>query len=319
MLRVGTIGAGGTGRAHTRCLANIPDVEIVGVADVDIQRAQALVDEHGGKAFEDYRDLLAQGLDAVHICTPPSAHEEPVLAAAEAGTHIFLEKPIALSLDAADRMLQACRDHNVQLQIGFVLHYFPAFKKVHDVFAAGEIGELVAVWISRFGWGPGKDGWIADPAISGGMTVEFAAHDLDWLRWVGGDVRTVYGKNYWARGYGIEDHVWALLTFDKGCGLIGASWAATIGRNDIGILGTEGAVIYDVRGDVRMKKVDGEEQVLQLEDIPDGFLAEDQDFIRCVASGQPVPNPGETGRAALELSLAIQESSRTGNVVELPL
>ena len=319
MLRVGTIGAGGTGRAHTACLAKIEDAQIVGIADVDLSRAKALVDQHGGKAFPDFRELLAQGLDAVHICTPPHLHEEEVIAAAEAGTHIFLEKPIALDLGAADRMLEACHAHKVQLQIGFVLHYFPAFKKVRDVFAAGEIGELVAVWISRMGWGPGKEGWIADPAMSGGMTVEFAAHDLDWLRWVGGEARTVYGKNYWARGYGIEDHIWALLTFEKGCGFIGDSWASTIGRNDIGVIGTQGAVICDVRGEVRMKKVEGDEQVLPLEDIPDGFLAEDTDFVRCVQSGQPVPNGGETGRAALELSLAIQESSRTGKVIELPM
>jgi len=107
-VRIGIIGCGQIARNHVAALRGIAGVHVIAVADIDPARALAFATDHGvAQSFDDVDEMLACGLDAVTVCTPHAAHEAGVLAAARHGVHVLCEKPIALSVDQADRMVAA--------------------------------------------------------------------------------------------------------------------------------------------------------------------------------------------------------------------
>ena len=123
MLRVGLVGAGVIGRPHLAALLQVQGIKVVGIADPVAPAAEALATQAGTTAYADYRQLLGK-VDAVWICTPTFLHAEQTVAFAEAGVHVFCEKPMALNLGAADRMIAAARQAKVQLMIGQVIREF---------------------------------------------------------------------------------------------------------------------------------------------------------------------------------------------------
>ena len=313
MIKLGVIGAGGMGGHHAGRLAEIDQAELVGIADIERAKAETLAAKHQVASYTDYHDLL-DIVDTVFICTPPFARTDIVVDAAQAGKHIFAEKPIALTLDEADRMLEATDKAGVKLMIGYVLHFVPTFKTLHDSFASGELGSLISCWTRRYmPWNPAGR-WYADQEKSGGITVDFFTHDLDWLRWVGGDVQAVYGKTAHINpDITAEDNVWTMLTFKEGVGVSGASWCASLSDNSIGVVGTKGSIIVDLVGKIRKKLAGGEEE----EVTPTECETIQAHFVRCVEQDLEPEITGYDGRAALEIARAIQESSRTGRVIEI--
>ena len=313
MTKIGIIGAGGMGGHHARTLDALENVEIVGVADVVEEKARTLADRHGAKWVTDFRDLLPE-VEAVFICTPPFARTDVVIGCAEAGKAIFAEKPIALDLDEADRMIEATERAGVPFMIGYVLRFTQPFQILHDTFVSGALGRLVSCWTRRYmPWNPAGR-WYGDQEKSGGVTVDFFSHDLDWLRWIGGDVQTVYGKTERINPeITADDNVWTFLTFEEGAGVAGASWAATLSDSSIGIVGTKGSMIVDRSGTIRRKLVGGEETEVTAE--PGESIQ--AHFVRCVEEGLQPQVTGHDARAVLEIALAIMASSRTGEIVKL--
>jgi len=260
---------------------------------------------------------LLRNSDAVYVCTPPSARLKETVAAARAGKHIFAEKPLCLTMTQARKIARAIEQAGVHFMVGYVLHYWPAFKAVRQTLASGELGGLQVCWCNRMGTGP-RGGWIEDPNQSGGMTVEFNSHDIDWLRWVGGEVREVYGKTLTIPGDGIERNVWAILTFDQGIGVLGSSWAAPIGWSVFGAIGSKGMVFCGQDGKVRKRLSGADETEVVPEPVENALLEEDRHFVHSLlANTKPTIGMAEA-LGALEVSLAIQKSSATGKPVRLP-
>jgi len=317
LLRIGFIGAGGIAHAHAQRLQKIEGVRLTSAMDVDAEKAAKFADTTGAATADSVAEVLEK-CDAVYICTPPFARLEQTVAAARAGKHLFLEKPICLTMAEARDIERAVKEAGVRCMVGYVLHYWPNFKAVHDVAVSGEIGDLQVCWCNRMGVGP-RGGWIEDPSKSGGMTVEFNSHDIDWLRWVGGEVREVYGKTLTIPGDGIERHVWAIMTFTQGIGVLGSSWAAPISWSAFGAIGSKGMVFCGPDGKVRKRLREGEEMEVPLEDIGDSMLAEDRHFVESVLADKEPEIDLRAGVRALEISLAIQQSSKSGKPVALPL
>ena len=317
MLEIGFIGAGGIANAHADCIAALEQCRVAAVIDVDGAKAEKLAEKSGGRVCGTVDEVIAKS-EAVFICTPPFARLEETLACARAGKHIFAEKPICLKIGEARAIARAVAEARVRFMVGYVLHYWPAFKAAHDVVAGGELGDLQVCWCNRMGVGP-RGGWIEDPSKSGGMTVEFNSHDIDWLRWVGGEVREVYGKTLTVPGDGIERNVWAVLTFEQGIGILGSSWAAPIGWSVFGAIGSQGMVFCGQDGTVRKRLSGGEETPVELEDIGNSMLAEDRHFVESVLAGKDPEIGMAAAVGALEVSLAIQKSSALSQPVRLPL
>jgi len=317
VLRIGFVGAGGIARAHAERLAKIDQAKITGVLDIDQARAQQLAKTHRAKACSSMRQLLRNS-DAVYVCTPPSARLREIISCARAGKHIFAEKPLCLTMTEARKIARAVEKAGVRFMVGYVLRYWPNFKAVRQTVASGELGQLQATWCNRMGLGP-RGGWIEDPTKSGGMTVEFNSHDIDWLRWVGGPVHQVYGKTRTIPGDGIERNVWAILTFEQGVGILGSSWSAPIGFSAFGAICSRGMVLCRPDGNVRKRLTGGEENEVALEPVQDSLLEEDRHFVESVLAAKPPVIGMAEAVGALEVSLAIQRSSASGKPVRLPL
>jgi myo-inositol 2-dehydrogenase/D-chiro-inositol 1-dehydrogenase len=315
-LRIGVVGCGGVAREHAGKLAELGNPPS-GWFDSDPSRARALAEQFGGRALPSL-DALVESSDAVIVATPPNSHAEQVVAAARAGRHIFCEKPLCLSLAEADSIGTALGRSRGAFMIGYVLRFFPAFRALHQVLASGELGGLVSISDRRISprnyW---ETAWLCDPAISGGMTVEYFTHDLDWVLWSGGMPRRVLGRTsreYEGPGSAIEDNVWAWLDFARGSAVAEASWTRPQAGSLQEIFGTAGTARSD--GGNSTVTSGGKTRAL---DTPgeDGYLAQMREFLACIREGR-APEPGFTaGRQALAVARAIQESSRTGHPVAL--
>src|SRR5688572_25893548 len=143
-LRFGIIGCGLIAANHVKALRGMGGVEVDAVADIDAERAQAFARRHGiAEAFTDLERMFAVGLDAVTVCTPHDAHAEGVLAAARHGVHVLCEKPIALSLDDAGRMVEATAQAGVLFGVLFQRRFWPAAQRIRRAIDDGRLGEPI--------------------------------------------------------------------------------------------------------------------------------------------------------------------------------
>lgn len=313
MLNVGIIGCGGIGTHHARVISELKDVALVGVADPIKEKADKLAQELSTTPFADYRDLIPY-VEAVMVCTPPYERADIVVDCALADVQIFVEKPLALDLGAADRIIEAAERCGVVLMVGYVLRFTHPFQILHETFASGRLGRLVNCWTRRYMPFDTSQRWYGDQSKSGGVELDFASHDVDWLRWIGGEVLEVMGRVDRIRpGSQVDEHVHALFFFEQGVGAVDASWAPGLSDSSIGIVGTKGSMIVD-RNNVIRQKIGGEEEVII---TPKKGETIQEHFVRCAANRRKPNITGHDARAALEIVLAIQESSRTGKSVKL--
>ncbi|EXX90242.1 oxidoreductase [Paenibacillus darwinianus] len=147
-IKVGIIGSGGIARAHAAAYKKLPFVEVTAVADVVPGKALEFVAAAGltdAAAFDSHTELLAEGLDAVSICTPNASHHRTTVDALRSGKHVLLEKPMAVSLDEALDMVQAQRETGRMLSIGFQPRYDPNMKRLQDIIRSGRLGDVYYV------------------------------------------------------------------------------------------------------------------------------------------------------------------------------
>jgi myo-inositol 2-dehydrogenase / D-chiro-inositol 1-dehydrogenase len=192
-LRFGVIGAGRIGKIHAENLATrIPGVEVAAIADVDLKAAQDLaVRLHVPVAVDDYHVLLSDPtIDVVAICSSTDTHASLVVEAAQAGKHIFCEKPIDHDLGKIDAALEAVEKAGVKLQIGFNRRFDPNFRKVRAMVAEGKIGEPQIIRITSRDPAPPPVSYVK---VSGGMFLDMTIHDFDMARYLSGsEVEEVY-------------------------------------------------------------------------------------------------------------------------------
>ncbi|GIF75867.1 Gfo/Idh/MocA family protein [Asanoa siamensis] len=198
-MRLGIVGCGKIARNHVRALRGIPGVEVAAVADVDVVRAAAFAREHGvPRAYGDVDDMLAGGLDAVTVCTPHGVHEANVLAAARHRTHVLCEKPVALTVAGARRMVAATSAAGVRFGVLFQRRFWPAAARIRAALDAGRLGTPIAGGVvARFNRDadyyaePWRGRWSTE---GGGVLMTQAIHHVDLLQWYMGPARRVIGR-----------------------------------------------------------------------------------------------------------------------------
>ena len=168
---------------------------LAAVADVAPEAAEKLAGKFDiPLTFERYEELLARPeVDAVLICTPTFLHEEIAIAAAKARKHIFCQKPMALTVEACQAIDRAARGAGVVLQAGFMVRFTPPFTDVKEAIVSGEIGDLIALRSSVFGWEPSAE-WFYDPLKGGGVLIDTIIHTLDLFRWYAGEVEVLFAS-----------------------------------------------------------------------------------------------------------------------------
>lgn len=227
-MRFGLIGAGAIGQLRAGALQQSDVCELVAVADLD--EARALAAAPTARYFADAAALIAsKDVEAVIISTPPLSHEQLAVAAASAGKHVLVEKPMAADPEACERMVAAARAAGTTLTVGYNHRYFEAVKLLRDVVRSGEIGTLshVRAYTGHSGLAEFKAEWMYDKKVmGGGALMDNGTHLIDLVRYIIGDPDEVVGlatKNVWKLG--VEDEGLALLRTPEGVtASIEASW-----------------------------------------------------------------------------------------------
>jgi myo-inositol 2-dehydrogenase/D-chiro-inositol 1-dehydrogenase len=330
-INIGLIGAGRIGRIHAESLAHrVPGAHLLAVADVVVEAAErCAADFHIPSVFKDPRQVLDDPeIEAVAICSSTDTHAPLIEQAAQAGKHIFCEKPIDYDLARIDRALHVVEKAGVKLQIGFNRRFDPSFKQARSMVAAGRVGKPHVVRItSRDPEAPP----VAYVKSSGGMFLDMTIHDFDMARYlIDGEVEEIYavgsvlvdpeiGKA------GDIDTAVAVLRFAGGAlGVIDNSRKAIYGYDQrIEVFGSEGgivvsnhtpnqAVLSDVNGVHSAKPL-----YFFLERYAESFIAEMREFVDCVRKDRAPSVSGADARLPVVMALAALRSCRENRPVRL--
>jgi len=330
-MKVAVIGVGSMGKNHARVYSELPEAELVAVADADQKLVAATAEKHGAHAYTDYREMLEKEKpDAVSIVVPTAMHEEVGLAALEAGAHVLMEKPIAATVEEGRRLIEKARAVKKQIMVGHIVRFNPAMQALKQKLADGDLGRIFQVFCRRAGPFPAR---IRDV----GVVVDLAPHDVDVMRFlIGAEPLRVYAETEQRIHTDHEDLVWGLLRFPDGVvGSLEINWLTPTKIREVLVLGERGLFrIDDLTQDLYFyenAQVNSElwPDLKTLKGVSEGHMiryaiqryeplkAELQSFLSAVKEGKPVPVSGEDGLEALRLALALVESGQKHQVIEV--
>lgn len=322
-VRIGFVGAGLIATIqHLPRLAKIGDAKVAAFADLNEKLAREVAAKHGAAAYGDWKAMLAkEKLDAVYVCVPPFAHGEIELACAQRGLALFVEKPVALDLRTAERVRDAVAKAGVVNAAGYHWRYMDAAAKARDLLAGKPVALMRGQWIGDFPPPP----WWPFKSKSGGQLVEQTTHPLDLARFLAGSrVATAYARGTKGimaakvKGHDVEDASAAVFTFESGAvlALLSAHVAPAPNRALLEVV-SDGLVVTVTKNNaVTAETAKGAEET---KGSNDPFLAENEAFVRAVATGDAagIRSPYADAVETLRASLAANESLATGKVVAL--
>lgn len=330
MLRVGIIGMGFMGLTHAQAWSQTP-ASLIGIVSSDRTQAEKAVAQYGGTLYNSLADLLPH-VDVIDICTPTYLHREMVLQAAAAGKHIICEKPLALSVEDTQVMLDTCEKAGVMLLVAHVVRFFPEYALAKAIVDRGEIGRVGVVRLSRASFKPASknpDSWFHDLSKSGGMMMDLMIHDFDYARWIAGDVETVFAKNIASKFSNVPgDHAFAILRHTSGAlSHVEGGWAypPPMFRTALEVAGSEGLIEHPTGSSVplgiHLRQIGSADVEIA---VPSSPLAEDpyttqiRHFYDVLVGREDTPRVTATdGAEAVRIALAAIESARTGRPVTL--
>jgi predicted dehydrogenase len=324
---VAIIGAGFMGSAHAGNYARLGDrVRVKAVAGRSPERA-ARVAESVGASVAGVDEVLADPeIDAVDICLPTPVHREVAEAAFAAGKHVFLEKPLALTVEDGEAIVAAAERSGKLFMVGLVLRFWPEYVELHRLVERGDLGGVRAVFTQRLSPPADWADWLRDREQSGGTPVDLLIHDFDQMNALLGTPRSVYASEP------EPGHVHALVEYEGGgSGIAEGSMAMPRSypfTSDIRVLGARGVAEYafsaaPVEGEgnigasssargLRVYPVDGDPRTVEVESA-DPWGPEIEEFVACLEAGrQPEQGTGAQALWALRVSLAANRSLAGG-------
>jgi len=342
----GIIGAGAIGPFHTEAITDLPNGQLVGVCDKVEARAKALAKKFNAKTWcTDYYKLLERkDIDVVNLCLPPFLNEKMTLAAAEAGKHVIVEKPMALNVNQADNMIAACRKAKVKLGVILPCRFSKDTQLIKRSIEEDKLGKLFmgsayTKWFRTkeyYEGAPWRKTWDGQ---GGGALINQAIHAIDLLQWFMGPVESLYGlMDTVAHKMEVEDIAVAALKFKNGAiGVIEGSTAVYPGfPRRVEICGEKGSIILKVQeiellaitgSDIKLRGSLEEDYInKRLGDASSGpvHLSSElhrlqiKDFIEAIEEDREAFVNGEEGRKSLEIIRAIYKSSKSEKEVKLP-
>ena len=190
MVKVGLVGAGFMGHMHAECYANCPNAELVAVADIRKDNAKEVAAKHGAKALKSASTLFRRDdVDLVDICLPTYMHARFAVRAMRAGKHVLCEKPMALKLPDARRMVATARETGVKFMVAHVIRFWPEYQVLKEIYDEGRLGKLAALSLTRVSPNPtwSWEGWLNKAPLSGAALVDLHVHDADFVRYLLGE------------------------------------------------------------------------------------------------------------------------------------
>jgi phthalate 4,5-cis-dihydrodiol dehydrogenase len=335
MIGIGVIGAGRVSRAHARAAQALGRTRLAGVAEIDAGRRERFSGEYGCPGFEQFEELLGRPeVDAVIVALPHWLHERVTVDALQAGKHVLLEKPMAMTVAECDAILAAERASGRKLMVGHSQHFFPVNLAAQALLQAGGIGRIVFAtdtWYKPFFGGTERPPWFLDATKGGGMWPMNGPHMIDRLRlMIDSEVVAVKAQvGNFVHGLPTTDTGMALLQFADGAyatiAHVGYRDGCGVERFEAEITGIEGQIKFDGRHLWRSREGRYEAEdvpVPSIADLAEGvpvstFLLQMSVFADCILQDTEPPITGAFGREIVRVLDACEESSRTGREVRL--
>lgn len=325
-MKVAVIGCGIMGKTHASAYNQLPDAELVGMCDFVEEVARKEAEHFSTTPYFSLEDMVKEAKpEVISICLPTHLHKEFVLKAADLGVHVICEKPIAPTLEEAREMIDYCEAKGVRLFVAHVVRFFPSYKNISSKVRAGAVGDLGVIHTKRIGSHPGSTKpWYKDLSKSGGVIMDLMIHDLDYVRSIAGEVKTVYALN---RSTDDVDYSLVTLRFDNGAianleafwGYPGAFTTAVEVSGKKGVVRFNSADTATVRITKAADPESGAAGVAKelSPTLHNPYYYELEHFLSCIASGEPASVTAEDGYEAVRLSLAALESLRTGAAISM--
>jgi predicted dehydrogenase len=329
-LKTAVIGVGSMGVNHARVNWEMPNVELVGVADFNHETAERVASKYSTQAFYDYQTLLDETKpDAVTLAVPTIYHHQIALEIIDRGIPLLIEKPIAFTIEEGQEIIDAAKEKRVKLMIGHIERFNPAITTVKQLIAEGELGRIFQMDAHRQGPFPAR---IADV----GVVVDLAVHDLDVMRFVSqNEVVRVYAETEKHIHSKYEDLLTGLVRFSGGIvGTLTINWLTPTKIREFIVTGERGLYRCDyLTQDLyyyenAVSSGSEWENLRVLRGVREGKMvrhvvakkeplrAEQEAFLAAVRDDTPVPVSGEDGLKALELAKIIVRSGTEHRIIE---
>jgi len=333
------VGSGAIASVHAQAILNIPDATLGAVYGRSATKVQEMAAQYHCDGYTDYQEMLKRAdIDVVAICTPSGMHADLGIAAALAGKHVIIEKPIDVNLEKADALIKTCQNQGVTLGIILQRRYSEGVMALKKLLDEGKLGKLVfggcyiKLYRSQayYDSAPWRGTWELD---GGGVLMNQGVHYIDMLQYLTEPIAEVTGhcRTLGHAGLEVEDTASASIKFQSGAlGVIEGTTCAYPGLvSRVDIYGTEGSAVIenDVLTSVQLKS--GYEYNVESNTENAGVSSPGIDFechqrqfqeiVTAIEAGNETHINGLEGRKALEVILAIYKSAFTGNPVTLPL
>ncbi|HEY1683231.1 MAG TPA: Gfo/Idh/MocA family oxidoreductase [Tepidisphaeraceae bacterium] len=349
-VRFGIVGLGNMGSIHARSMKDVPGAELTAVCDKDPEKLKKIVDSTGAKGFADYQSMIGSGLvDAVLIAVPHYEHVPMALAAFEKGLHVLCEKPVSVGVKSARQLNDAYTKKYSHLKFGimFQMRTAPAYKKMREIIADGELGQITRMtWIATTWFRTwtyyASGGWRATwSGEGGGVLINQCPHNLDQIGWITGlTPKRVTATAHIAKTHPIEveDEVSAIIEFTNGAtGHFITTTGEAPGSDRLEIAGDRGKIIaengkltiFRTRKSVQETNRTTKESFPNMEawesEVPvgkregEGHKVITENFINAILKNEPLISPGIEGIRGLELGNAMLMAGLRSKPVDFPV
>jgi predicted dehydrogenase len=315
-LRFGLAGAGGIGQAYGRIFQELEEGEMVGVADVRLEAAQALGEALRCRSYGSYQEMAAQvDLDVVLICTPPVSHFEISVWFLERKIHVLCEKPLTLDRGSARMMLEQAERYGVQLAMASKFRYVEDVVRAKSILLSGILGEIVWVDNSFTSHTDMAGRWNADAAVSGGgVLIDNGTHSVDLVRYLVGPIREVLAvEGRRTQGLPVEETARMLVRCENGAlGNIDLSWSIQRpGEYYASVCGSRGSLLLGWK-DSRYRELSRNEWAVfgAGYNRSDALRNQVKNFIQAVRGEEPLRTTPEDALASVEVIAAAYASLR---------
>lgn len=337
-IKFGIAGCGHIARRHAEAILKLPQAELAAAYDVAPQALESFTRSYGVRGYREYEEMLGRKeLDVIIVCTPSGLHAEMGVMAAHSGKHVLVEKPMALTLEGADRLIDACEKEGVLLSVVLQNRFKPSFQMLKSALEEGRFGKLSHAGVT-VRWNRNEayflnNPWRGKKDEDGGVVMNQAIHSIDLLRWLMGEAESVFA--YTATRYRpieAEDVGVAVLKFKNGALAVIEAASTVYPKNleeSVAVFGEKGTVVIGgvTAGEIKNWRFSNDLEIDHLQPIENeatlckesGHMAVLQDMIKAIKAGGSLAIDGHEGRKALEIVLGIYRSSETGLPVLLPL
>jgi predicted dehydrogenase len=357
IFNISIAGCGKVAHLHANAVRSIPNARLTGVWSRTPKTAEDFARKYNTLSYKTiYQMVKENNTDLVIVCTPHMFHRQPAVEAAEAGSNVLVEKPLASDLQACDDIIAACRKNNVKLGVISQRRWYSPVKRVKEAIEKGKIGKPVLATVTMLGWRDkayyDSDAWRGSWKLEGGgVLVNQSPHQIDIMLWYMGEIDEVYGiwRNLNHPYIEVEDTALAIIKFKSGAignilvsnsqkpGIHGKVQIHGENGSSVGVQTDGGAMFIAGRSGIAEPPINdlwtipGEEHMLKewIKEDTETFNSCDptvfymkcqiEDFIMAIANNTEPFVTGEFGRKTVELFTAIYRSTRDNKPVKFPL